>query len=373
MSVVDIIVNNSETQASEQEVEKAKQMEKLYSSRLSTEEKIEEDQYMLEIANTGFFAKGDLSAIKAKPKNGKTNAIAIMAAALLKGFWGPLVCRITNSKILWIDTEQRRGDALRVYLRTLKLAGLSKKDDFERFQMFALRPFTSEDKMKSMKELIKDFQPDIVFIDGIVDIMYNFNDVEESKKVIDELMRMSTKEESGKNLSIVCVLHTNKATEDHNMRGHLGTMLTQKAGTVLEVTKNKNGIFTVSNTESRNKEVPEWSFRFDDNGDIVDATFMVEQAAKEKKEKREAEKMAKSETEKQKLIQTMKDIIRKHGGKIERTIFRNELIEITGRALSTANGDIRTYINAGIIKQIQDYVFIADEAADSNQQNLPLL
>ena len=165
--------------------------------------------------------------------------------------------------------------------------------------MYALRPFTSEDKMKSMKELIKDFQPDIVFIDGIVDIMCNFNDVEESKKVIDELMRMSTKEESGKNLSIVCVLHTNKATEDHNMRGHLGTMLTQKAGTVLEVTKNKNGIFTVSNTESRNKEVPDWSFCFDNNGDIVDTTEMVKQMTKEQEMKREAEKKAKSEAKTQ--------------------------------------------------------------------------
>ena len=84
MSVVDIIVNNSETQASEQDVEKAKQMEKLYSSRLSTEEKIEEDQYMLEIANTGFFAKGDLSAIKAKPKNGKTNAIGFLVGQCMR-------------------------------------------------------------------------------------------------------------------------------------------------------------------------------------------------------------------------------------------------------------------------------------------------
>ena len=371
MSVVDIIVNNSETQASEQDVEKAKQMEKLYSSRLSTEEKIEEDQYMLEIANTGFFAKGDLSAIKAKPKNGKTNAIAIMAAALLKGFWGPLVCRITNSKILWIDTEQRRGDALRVYLRTLKLAGLSKKDDFERFQMFALRPFTSEDKMKSMKELIKDFQPDIVFIDGIVDIMCNFNDVEESKKVIDELMRMSTKEESGKNLSIVCVLHTNKATEDHNMRGHLGTMLTQKAGTVLEVTKNKNGIFTVSNTESRNKEVPDWSFCFDNNGNIVDTTEMVKEMTKEQEMKREAEKKAKSEAKTQKLIETMKDIIRKHGGKIKHVDLRNEYMDVTGRGLSTVNSDIKKYIDANIFKEVNGFVIIADEAANNNQQNLP--
>ncbi|MGN1230115.1 MAG: AAA family ATPase [Prevotella sp.] len=370
MSVVDNIVNNSETQVPEQDAEKAKLLEKLYSLRLSAEEEIEEDQYLLEIDGTGFFAKGDLSAIKAKPKHGKTNAIAVMAAALLKGFWGPLVCRIKDSKILWIDTEQRRNDAIKIYLRTLKMAGLPNKDMYDIFQMFPLRSFMNDDKMESLKELIKDFQPDIVFIDGIVDLMLNFNDVEQSKKVIDDLMRLSTKEESGKEIAIVCVLHTNKATEDDNMRGHLGTMLTQKAGTVLKVTK-KDNMFTISNTESRNKEVPEWSFCFDKNGDIVDTTEIVAQMTQEHKMKREAEKQEKKNAEVQKLIETMKDIIRKHGGKIKRVDFRDELIGITGKAVQTVDGYIRNYIAAGIIKQIQGYVYIADEADDSNQQNLP--
>ena len=369
MSVADNIVNNSETQAPEQDAEKAKLLKKLYSLRLSAEEEIEEDQYMLEIDGTGFFAKGDLSAIKAKAKHGKTNAISVMAAALLKAFWGPLVCRITNSKILWFDTEQRRGDALKVYLRTLKMAGLPKKDMYDRFQMFPLRSFMNDDKMESLKELIMDFQPDIVFVDGIVDLMLNFNDVEQSKKLIDDLMRLSTKEESGKDIAIVCVLHTNKATEDDNMRGHLGTILTQKAGTVLKVTKNDN-MFTISNTESRNKEVPEWSFCFDENGDIADATEMVARMTQEHKMKREAEKQEKKDAEVQKLIETIKDIIRKNGGKIDRTDLRNEIMRETGKKVATANGYIRKYINAGIIKQSNNYVFIADEAADSNQQSL---
>lgn len=372
MSTVDDILNNSVTQVPEQDAEEAKLWEDVLKMRISVNDEIEKEEFMLHNGEGAFFAKGDVSAIKSKPKQGKTNSIAAMVAAMLEGSWGPLTCKIEGCNIVWIDTEQRHGDAKRIYLRALKMAGLSMEDNFSRFQMFHLRSFMNDKKMESLKLIIKNCQPDIIFIDGIVDLINNFNDVEESKNIIDTLMRLSTKEESGKNIAIVCVLHTNKAAEDRNMRGHLGTMLTQKAGTVLEVKKNGQ-IFTVSNTESRNKEVPEWSFRFDDNGDIVDATFMVEQATKEQKEKREAEKKAKSEAEKQKLIQTMKDIIRKHGGKIERTIFRNELIEITGRALSTANGDIRTYINAGIIKQIQDYVFIADEAADSNQQNLPLL
>ena len=360
MSTVDDILNNSVTQVPEQDAEEAKLWEDVLKMRISVNDEIEKEEFMLHNGEVAFFAKGDVSAIKSKPKQGKTNSIAAMVAAMLKGSWGPLTCKIEGCNIVWIDTEQRHGDAKRIYLRALKMAGLSMEDNFSRFQMFHLRSFMNDKKMESLKLIIKNCQPDIIFIDGIVDLINNFNDVEESKNIIDTLMRLSTKEESGKNIAIVCVLHTNKAAEDRNMRGHLGTMLTQKAGTVLEVKKNGQ-IFTVSNTESRNKEVPEWSFRFDDNGDIVDATFMVEQATKEQKEKREAEKKTKSEAEKQKLIQTMKDIIRKHGGKIERTIFRNELIDITGKVLSTVNGYISKYINANIIKEVNGYIFIVDE------------
>lgn len=370
MSTVDDILNNSVTQVPEQDAEETKLWEEVLKMRISVNDEIEEDEFILYYGDVGCFAKGDVSAIKSKPKQGKTNSIAAMVATMLKGSWGPLTCKVEGCNIVWIDTEQRHGDAKRIYLRALKMAGLSMEDNFSRFQMFYLRSFMNDKKMNSLKLIIKNCQPDIIFIDGIVDLINNFNDVEESKNIIDTLMRLSTKEESGKNIAIVCVLHTNKAAEDRNMRGHLGTMLTQKAGTVLEVKKNGQ-IFTVSNTESRNKEVPEWSFRFDDNGDIVDATFMVEQATKEQKEKREAEKKAKSEAEKQKLIQTMKDIIRKHGGKIERTIFRNELIEITGKVLSTVNGYISKYINANIIKEVNGYIFIVDEsAAKNNQQDM---
>ena len=367
MSTVDDILNNSVTQVPEQDAEEAKLWEDVLKMRISVNDEIEKEEFMLHNGEVAFFAKGDVSAIKSKPKQGKTNSIAAMVAAMLKGSWGPLTCKIEGCNIVWIDTEQRHSDAKRIYLRALKMAGLSMEDNFSRFQMFHLRSFMNDKKMDSLKLIIKNCQPDIIFIDGIVDLINNFNDVEESKNIIDTLMRLSTKEESGKNIAIVCVLHTNKAAEDRNMRGHLGTMLTQKAGTVLEVKKNGQ-IFTVSNTESRNKEVPEWSFRFDDNGDIVDATFMVEQATKEQKEKREAEKKAKSEAEKQKLIQTMKDIIRKHGGKIERTIFRNELIEITGKAVPTVNGYISKYINANIIKEVNGNIFIVEESAANNNQ-----
>lgn len=377
MSVVDNIVNNSNNQPSEVEEKERQLLEQLLKLRISVDDPIGKDVYMLEIDGTEMFAKGDINALKAKAKSGKTSCICAITAAMLSGKWGPLTCPIENARIIWLDTEQRHDDTVRMYLRTLKMAGLPMKDIYERFQLFPLRSFICDRKMESLRLLIKTFQPDVIFIDGIVDLMVNFNDVEESKKIIEELMRLSTKEESGNDVAIICVLHTNKAAEDHNMRGHLGTMLTQKAGTVLEVSKNKNGLFTVSNTEARHKEAPDWSFCYDQDGNIVDATKMVEEKIEQDKKMREAEKQEKKDAEEQKLIDTIKGIIRKNGGTIEHTALRDEIRKATKRELSTANGYIRKYVQAGIFKQSNDYVFIADEAADeaadSNQLDLPFV
>ena len=46
-------------------------------------------------------------------------------------------------------------------------------------------------------------------------------------------------------------------------------------------------------------------------------------------------------------------------------------MDVTGRGLSTVNSDIKKYIDANIFKEVNDFVIIADEAANYNQQNLP--
>ena len=267
----DTIIASAASLPTEQEKEHEKLLLELKKHLISVMDEYPPEECLLKVGGVPFFAKGDISAIKAKQKQGKTNAISLMVAAILCGNWGQLVCELENARVMVIDTEKKPADTQLIYNRTLELAGLPKKDIFERFRTFNLRSLDREDKIKSVKLAIMEYKPDIVFIDGIVDLMGNFNEVDDSKVIIEELMRLSTKEVSGIDIAIVCVLHTNKATDDHNMRGHVGTMLAQKSGTVLEVRKS-NGIITVSNSDSRHKEVPEWSFRFDDNGNIVDAT-----------------------------------------------------------------------------------------------------
>ena len=368
----DIIINEAAALPTEQEKERIEKQEVLKKHLISVEDEYPPEVCLIMVDGVPFFAKGDLCAIKAKQKQGKTNAISIMVAAILCGQWGQLKCAFENAQVMVIDTEQKPADTQLVYNRTLALAGLPKKDIFDRFRTFNFRALSREEKLDMLKTAIMEYKPDIVFIDGIVDFMGNFNEVDDSKQIIEELMRLSTKEVSGIDIAIVCVLHTNKATDDHNMRGHVGTMLAQKSGTVLEVHKS-NGIITVSNSDSRHKEVPDWSFRFDDNGNIVDASQERLDIQAEIRRKRADEQLEKEEKMKRERFEAMEKIVNGAKGILRRSDLNRALQQALNKKRATVDGYIRSWIADGIIKEDanKNVVLIANNIT-GNQQNLPL-
>ena len=368
----DSIITEAASLPTEQEKERRQGLKELLKHLISVDDEYPPEECLLEIDGVGFFPKGDICAIKAKQKQGKTNAISIMVAAILCGKWGQLKAALSNARVMVIDTEQKPADTQLVYNRTLAIAGLPKKDMFERFRTFNFRALTREEKIEAVKLAIMEYKPDIVFIDGIVDLMGNFNEVDDSKQIIDELMRLSSKEVSGVDIAIVCVLHTNKATDDHNMRGHVGTMLAQKSGTVLEVKKD-NGIITVSNSDSRHKEVPEWSFRFDDNGNIVDATQERLDMQAEIRRKRADNQLEQAEKVKRERFEAMSKIVNDAKGYIRKSELSRALQSVLDKKRSTVDGYIRDWIADGVIKEDanKNVVLVANQIA-IGQQNLPL-
>lgn len=244
---------------------------------ISVNDDYAEAEYVLQANGVGFFAKGDIHAIGAKQKGGKTSAIAMMIPAILNKSHGPLTCGMENPKVLFIDTEMNKRDTQKLYKTVLSLSGMTSGDDFGRFQVYSLRSLDIDAKRDALQLLIKDFMPDIIFVDGIVDMVKSFNDEAESKDFITNLMRLSTKEVSGKDIAIVCVLHTNKSNDDNNMRGHLGTILSQKCSTNLLVEKHPNGEFTVWDAGSRHQELIPWSFKHGEDGLL---SFVVRDKAK---------------------------------------------------------------------------------------------
>lgn len=342
------IIADAMAQPSADQEASSKLVDELRAFRMSVADQYPPEVYLLENDGVGFFAKGDIHAIKAKQKNGKTNAIAIMVAAILGGDWGPLRSALPMAKVLVIDTEQKAADVQLVYNRTIKLAKLPLEDYYDRFQTYSLRSLTAEQKLKAVEVLIRDFQPDIVFIDGVVDLMGNFNEVEESKAIIEHLMRLTTPEVSGAEVAIVCVLHTNKSSDDHNMRGHAGTMLAQKSGTVLEVKKD-DGIFTITNTDARHKEVPRWSYTYDIYDNIINADQIRAEKAEEARQNREELRQQKQEDTMRQRIEIVVKIIQQNGGQISRPELSRKMQEEMKIVRQTAERIMKQFISQGII------------------------
>jgi len=93
-----------------------------------------------------------------------------------------------------------------------------------------------------------------VIIDGVVDMVYDFNSLPESRKISAKLLEWSAKY----NCHITSVLHTNK--DFGNARGHLGAELMNKSETVFRVTKDDNNTSTVDCELSRNEGFNQFKF-----------------------------------------------------------------------------------------------------------------
>lgn len=209
-------------------------------------------QYCFEIGGIRCFPKGDIQGNKGAQKNGKTFLEVLMMGAALKGEYLNVKCLIENAKILFIDTEQHPRNVRLAFRRVCQIAGIDGRERHERLSMLHLR--LSEDvetTKKAIRLKIKYFRPDIVFLDGVVDCIIDFNDPRESKQYLTELSRIALEY----NCAICCTLHTNPSDES-KMRGHLGTFLAQKSSDVIQCVKTKKEdgsvIFEIEQTDNRN-------------------------------------------------------------------------------------------------------------------------
>lgn len=224
-------------------------------------EKISDLDYTLEINGVPTFPRGDIQGVKAKAKQGKTHVILCLMTAMLKGEFLSIKSRLTKPKICYFATEEHLRSLHKLTKKVHQLCGWDIDSNNEVFKVYTLRSQNPKERSEYIEECIWEDEPDVVFIDGIRDLLYDFNNIQESNELVTSLLRIS--EEC--DCAIVNVLHTNKGYSDSNMRGHLGTELLNKCSDVFEVEK-KDNVFCIKETDCRNISTGEWSFSLDDDG-----------------------------------------------------------------------------------------------------------
>lgn len=205
---------------------------------------------------------GNFSLVIGKAKSRKSFLMAIaLAAATKNGRSLNFKANLPKEKhnVIYFDTEQGEYHVLKAGKRIVKLVSASLPVNLN---VYPLREFDAAKRLELVETAINETKNlGFVVIDGIKDLVGSINDEFEAQKIADKLLKWTEQ----KQLHILTVLHQNKG--DNNARGHLGTELQNKAETVLSVTKDKNGDFSLVEPEyCRNKEPQSFAFKINESG-----------------------------------------------------------------------------------------------------------
>jgi len=305
---------------------------------------IQDIDFLLKYDDAGLLPRGDIIAFTGKAKSGKSFSISIIIAALLKGELNGFKALNHNTRVLLLDTEMHRSNVAKRAKATLKLAGLQTNISNTNFNVLSLRELDYKARFRIMEEAIENYSPDIVCIDGVSDMVRDFNDLTESKEVVNRLMQLS----SVTNCAIICLLHENKNALDKNMRGHLGTELTNKCSEVYSVHFDKSSNqYKVEQTLCRNKPISDWAFSINEEGvpkiEIVE-TPMTKGAISDTSE-----------------MNTFEDILTKSQN-VTYTKIVDDYSELMAVSKPTAKRHISKWVERGVLKKDGDfYKFIKEK------------
>lgn len=219
-------------------------------------------RFTLSYNGVPFAPLGGIHGLTGQPGHGKTFTFTQLMVAILKGdFYGlhyELKKDIPDPKVLYIDTEMEKGNTQLVMLRVYELMGWDPGTVHEEFKILWLREeVKSEDRWRKTLKAISIMKPTVVFLDGLIDVIGDFNDNKECQNIIYQCMATA----SHYGISMWCLLHENPGTT--KMVGHAGSFLERKATDVLKCRKDKSSTsvtFTVSQNKARARDLSDWIF-----------------------------------------------------------------------------------------------------------------
>jgi len=212
---------------------------RLYETRLDPSKDIKLPPTLLSIRDysatqsydRNIFTLGDLSLIQGRQKSKKTFFTSSICVSLLNEY--TFIDKLSpeppkDTTIAIFDTEQSDYYA---QITNRRIATMSGTDNY---YYFALRDSDPKERREIIECFLYSHKKKIsyILIDGIVDLLYDFNDLKECSELVQWVMKIT----KTYNVHCSCILHENNS--DGKARGHVGTMLAQKAETVLKIEKN---------------------------------------------------------------------------------------------------------------------------------------
>ena len=206
--------------------------------------------------NDEILHRKDIQMIEGQSGSKKTFLVSAMIAGLIGNDCEKSLYFNTDKsgvKVLFIDTEQSIGNVQRVARRIHRMAGIDERSDFDNLIVLGLRECTPVERLAVVIKSIGKYQPDVVFIDNVKDLVNDFNNIEESTNAVTALMQLASRN----NCAICNVIHQNVGSA--KARGHLGSMLYEKASLALTL-KVTDEITEVTYSKIRNAPPAPFAF-----------------------------------------------------------------------------------------------------------------
>ena len=208
---------------------------------------------------------GNISMIKGEEKARKSFLKSLLLACAIGGkannFTDTLDIRgheLSDKYIIDIDTEQDEYDVWLNATRIPKMVGIIPPN----YISLQLRQYTPKERKQLLEWLYMDSEYrnnlGLVSLDGYVDCLKNFNDLEESSEFTNSLMKYTSLTKS----HLTGVLHLNPGSD--KARGHLGTILQNKCETVV-IIKDMGEFSHVICQRARGKKFNDFTIRVNDD------------------------------------------------------------------------------------------------------------
>jgi hypothetical protein len=193
---------------------------------------IEPEQIIFKIGGKKIGSLQNLVTISGKQKGGKTRFMSAGIAAALSGksiFEIEIHLPVNRNKVCLFDTEQGSYDFAKTIKQIKKFSGtISNLDAYN----------VREDEPALILQLIDEYlknnpECSLIIIDGLLDLLIDFNNVYESKQLINFIKKIT----KIYNVLLIAIIHRGKGND--TTIGNIGSMADRLAQSVLKVEKNK--------------------------------------------------------------------------------------------------------------------------------------
>ena len=248
-------------------------------------------RYTMERNGTAFADVGEIHIVSGKPGNGKTGLMSQLEAATISGSFCNLKRRDVKHKVkkkdtgeiteedvpirlLHVDTEQGEDDTIAFKNRVCSMSGITSSQAKECFFILRLRDTEKAiERWQKILSAIYTVKPTDIFLDGMLDIVEDYNDQKECQPIIRKCMMLATHYDA----SLWAVLHENPLVD--KLVGTIGSITQRKVAEIFTVIKIKQSdlkendrkpglpdiYFRVKQVKARGRDVEDWLFRYETN------------------------------------------------------------------------------------------------------------